>query len=81
VHEQFTLFREQRKQKHNALSDTFVSYLCVRQGENLSPILFSIFLKYLRIYLFVYYCEGLQFLSDQVNEQLGNIYMMKCMYS
>jgi hypothetical protein len=56
---------------NNALSDTFVSCLGVRQEENVSQILFSIFLNELVFYMSTH-CEGLQILSDQVNEQLNN---------
>ena len=55
----------------NAISDYFTSHTGVRQGENLSPILFSLFLNDLTNFMSDKY-EGLQFLKENINDMLSD---------
>lgn len=52
---------------HNGnISNTFISEIGVRQGENLSPILFSMFLNDLQSYMHLNGCVGIE-LIDPIN--------------
>ena len=56
---------------NNTISDFFTSHTGVRQGENLSPILFSLFLNDLTNFMSDKY-EGLQFLKEHINDMLSD---------
>ena len=56
---------------NNTLSDFFVSHTGVRQGENLSPVLFSLFLNDLCNFMSNKY-SGLQLLTDSVTHLLSD---------
>ena len=58
---------------NNILSDPFPCQIGVRQGENLSPLLFAIFLNDFKSFLKTKY-NGLKRLSDSILKEL-NIYL------
>ena len=56
---------------NNEFSAFFASHTGVRQGENLSPVLFSLFLNDLNEFLASKY-NGLQLLSENINKSLSD---------
>ena len=62
----------------NALSDTFPCQVGVRQGENLSPLLFALFLNDFKIFLSDKY-QGLKSMTDSVLSQLNTFLYIFCL--
>ena len=57
--------------QNGCLSDYFFCKVGVRQGENLSPLLFALFLNDLELYLSRHY-NGLKYASNEINKLLSD---------
>ena len=62
----------------NILSDSFPCQVGVRQGENLSPLLFAIYLNDFKSFLSEKY-EGLTKISDSVQNELNVFFKIFCL--
>ena len=56
---------------NNSLSEFFKCHMGVRQGENLSPLLFALYLNDFELSISKKF-QGLPFLSDLINKHLSN---------